>query len=81
MSAATASPSRRSTTYVGHRGHLVALRDGDLAYSHVHPISGAPAGEIVFHAELAAAGQYRLFLQFKTGGVVHTAPFTVEVER
>jgi hypothetical protein len=67
--------------YVGHRGHLVALRDGDLAYMHVHPLAGGAAGEIVFHAELPTAGRYRVFLQFKRAGVVHTAPFTIEVER
>jgi hypothetical protein len=67
--------------YVGHRGHLVALRDGDLSYSHVHPEPDAKVGEIVFHTELPAAGRYGLFLQFKVDGVVHTAPFTVEVAR
>ena len=67
--------------YVGHRGHLVALRDGDLSYSHVHPEPDAKTGEIVFHTELPSAGSYRLFLQFKVDGVVHTAPFTVEVAR
>jgi hypothetical protein len=68
-------------TYVGHRGHLVALRQGDLAYSHVHPEPTGRPGEIVFRTELGAAGKYRIFLQFKRGGVVHTAPFTVEVGR
>jgi hypothetical protein len=67
--------------YVGHRGHLVALRDGDLAYSHVHPLPNGAPGEIVFHTELSTAGRYRIFLQFKVGDVVHTAPFTVEVKR
>jgi hypothetical protein len=67
-------------SYVGHRGHLVALRDGDLAYSHVHPLPQGGPGEIVFHTELPAARSYRLFLQFKRGGTVHTAPFTVEVK-
>ncbi len=67
--------------YVGHRGHLVALREGDLAYSHVHPLPAGAAGEIVFHTELATAGRYRLFLQFKTHGLVHTAPFTIAVLR
>ena len=66
-------------SYVGHRGHLVALRDGDLSYSHVHPEPDARVGEIVFHTRLPSAGRYRLFLQFKVDGVVHTAPFTVEV--
>jgi hypothetical protein len=68
-------------SYVGHRGHLVALRDGDLSYSHVHPEPDAGPGEIVFHTELPSAGRYRLFLQFKVDGVVHTAAFTVEVKR
>jgi hypothetical protein len=68
-------------SYVGHRGHLVALREGDLAYSHVHPEPTGQPGEIVFHTELATAGKYRVFLQFKRGGIVHTAPFTVDVGR
>jgi hypothetical protein len=74
-------PVRSFETYVGHRGHLVALRAGDLAYSHVHPEPTGRPGEIVFHTQLATAGTYRVFLQFKRGGVVHTAPFTVEVDR
>jgi hypothetical protein len=67
--------------YVGRRGHLVALRDGDLSYSHVHPEPDATVGEIVFHTELPSAAGYRLFLQFKLAGVVHTSPFTVVVKR
>jgi hypothetical protein len=67
--------------YVGHPGHLIVLRDGDLAYSHVHPLPSGGAGRLVFHTELPSAGRYRLFLQFKLGGVVHTAPFTVGVQR
>jgi hypothetical protein len=68
-------------TYVGHRGHVVALRQGDLAYSHVHPEPTGRPGEIVFHTALATAGNYRVFLQFKRDGIVHTAPFTVKVGR
>jgi hypothetical protein len=67
--------------YVGHRGHLVALHAGDLAYTHVHPVPTAAPGEIPFDADLAAPGRYRLFVQFKVAGVVHTAPFTVRVDR
>jgi hypothetical protein len=74
-------PVRSFQTYVGHRGHLVALRAGDLAYSHVQPEPTGAPGEIVFHTELATAGKYRTFLQFRRDGVIHTAPFTVEVER
>jgi hypothetical protein len=68
--------------YLGAKGHLVALREGDLAYLHVHPdaMTGA-AEEIRFTAEFPTPGRYRLFLQFSTGGRVHTAAYTLEVAR
>jgi hypothetical protein len=63
--------------YLGASGHLVALHAGDLAYSHVHPSGKDLAhGSITFDAELHKAGPYRLFLQFRAGGKVHTAAFT-----
>jgi hypothetical protein len=69
--------------YLAAYGHLVALREGDLAYLHVHP-EGAPgdgrtpAGpQIEFVAQVPSAGRYRLFLDFQHGGVVRTAEFTV----
>lgn len=34
---------------------------------------------ITFSADSPAAGTYRMFLQFRTGGKVHTAPFTATV--
>jgi hypothetical protein len=63
--------------YLGARGHLVALRSGDLAFLHVHP----DARRLRFMATLPTAGSYRLYLQFKIGGRVHTAAFTREVAR
>jgi hypothetical protein len=63
--------------YLGARGHLVALREGDLAYLHVHP-SGDTVG---FASEFPSAGRYRLYLQFKHDGRVHTVAFTQEVSR
>jgi hypothetical protein len=37
-----------------------------------------PAGpEIAFTAQVPSAGTYRLFLDFRHGGSVHTAAFTV----
>jgi hypothetical protein len=63
--------------YLGARGHLVVLRAGDLAYEHVHPLPGAGApGEIAFRSMAPVPGSYRLFLQFRHGGRVHTAAFT-----
>jgi hypothetical protein len=68
--------------YLGARGHLVALRQGDLAYLHVHPEelhAGDAANAIVFAADFPSSGSYRMFLQFKIHGAVHMAPYTVEV--
>jgi hypothetical protein len=65
--------------YLGARGHLVALREGDLAHLHVHPdgAPGAAGPRIEFVAEVPSAGTYRLFLDFRHGDVVRTAEFTV----
>ncbi|MGH3614483.1 MAG: hypothetical protein ACRDRK_18225 [Pseudonocardia sp.] len=69
--------------YLGAYGHLVALRESDLAYLHVHPEGApgdgrAPAGPVIeFIAEVPSAGSYRLFLDFAHAGVVRTADFTV----
>ncbi|MFG2881144.1 hypothetical protein ACGFYV_02255 [Streptomyces sp. NPDC048297] len=80
-------PVRDLQPYLGAYGHLVALRSGDLAYLHVHP-AGAPgdgrteAGpDITFTATAPSAGTYRLFLDFKHEGAVHTAAFTVRAGR
>lgn len=65
--------------YLGASGHLVALRAGDLAYLHVHPLAGgADQGRVAFAATYPSAGRYRLFLQFKVAGRVHTAALTQE---
>lgn len=69
--------------YLAAYGHLVALRDGDLAYLHVHP-DGAPgdgrtaAGpQITFYAEVPSVGAYRLYLDFQHNDTVRTAELTV----
>lgn len=81
--------------YLGADGHLVALREGDLAFLHVHPVGGSAGHEehgaehsesgsegengIRFMTEFPSEGRYRLFLQFQHEGDVHTAEFTREV--
>ena len=73
--------------YLGATGHLVALREGDLAFLHVHPSdhaeeqgADAHADPIAFEATFPTEGRYRLFLQFKVDGRVETAAFTLEVK-
>ena len=75
--------------YLGAKGHLVALREGDLAYLHVHPAEAGHGGHgpkgtseaIRFMTEFPSEGRYRLFLQFKHQGKVRTAAFTRELGR
>jgi hypothetical protein len=69
----------RTEPYLGAGGHLVALREGDLAYLHVHPDDHGEA--VSFMTEFPSEGRYRLYLQFKHEGRVHTAEFTQEVAR
>lgn len=81
----------RTEPYLGASGHLVAVREGDLAYLHVHPV-GARAGggqdpraahddSVSFISRFPSAGRYGLYLQFKHAGRVHTAQFTRQVTR
>jgi len=68
--------------YLGAKGHLVALREGDLAFLHVHPEETEEAAdEIVFEATFPTAGRYRLYLQFRHEGHVRTVEYTVAVPR
>ena len=75
--------------YLGAGGHLVALRDGDLAFLHVHPADDHEPQQmrpehddaVAFRATFPTEGRYRLFLQFKHEGRVQTVAFTQEVSR
>jgi hypothetical protein len=61
--------------YLGARGHLVILREGDLAYLHTHADDDA----LRFSTTFQSAGRYRAFLQVLVDGAVRTAAFTVEI--
>ncbi|HEX5970151.1 MAG TPA: hypothetical protein VFY88_16865 [Intrasporangium sp.] len=72
--------------YLGAYGHLVALREGDLAYLHVHPDGEPgdgrtqPGPDVVFYAAVPSPGAYRLYLDFQHDGVVRTAPLAVTAQ-
>ncbi|MFJ1706706.1 hypothetical protein [Kitasatospora sp. NPDC088346] len=67
--------------YLESFGHLTAFHAGDQAFAHLHPEGGAATGhggpDLAFHAELPATGDWRLFVQFQTGGALHTAALTL----
>ena len=58
---------------------LVALREGDMAFLHVHPTEQS-RNAVGFGATFPTEGRYRLFLQFRHAGRIQTAAFTQEVK-
>lgn len=65
--------------YLGAFGHLVVMRQGDLAYLHVHPETQLVAGQVKFWLVMPSAGTYRLFFEFQVAGKVHTAAWTAVI--
>lgn len=65
--------------YLGAYGHLVVLRENDLAYVHVHPETRLIDGKIKFWLSAPSPGTYRMFLDFQVAGKVSTAAWTVVV--
>jgi hypothetical protein len=69
--------------YLDTYAHLTAFHEGDAAFAHLHPtteVNGEHGGpDLAFHAELPTSGNWRLFLQFQTGGKLHTAALTLPV--
>jgi hypothetical protein len=65
--------------YLGSFGHLVVLRQGDLAYLHVHPEDTLDSGAVKFWLAAPGPGDYRMYLDFQVDGQVHTAEFTLTV--
>jgi hypothetical protein len=77
--------------YLGSTGHLIAIREGDLALTHMHnsdhshdaasnSAGTSMPGMLHFDAEFpSGAGKYRLFLEFVVGGKKILATFTSNV--
>lgn len=62
--------------YLGALGHLVAIRDGDLAYLHVHPLDeadGVGGPTVRFAIEVPTEGTYGLFFDFSHADSVRNA--------
>lgn len=74
-------PVSRLDPYLDALGHLVALREGDLAYLHVHPAETRPdSGRVEFAAQFPTLGRYRLFLQSKPDGSLITTQHDIRIE-
>lgn len=66
--------------YLGSFGHLVVLRELDLAYVHVHPEPALVNGGVKFWLAAPSPGRYRMFFDYSVGGKVRTAQYTLEVK-
>ncbi|MFZ0122369.1 MAG: hypothetical protein WBR33_10735 [Pseudonocardiaceae bacterium] len=62
---------------LGGAGHLVILREGDLAHLNVRPVAGPRQDTAIdFDADVPTAGYYRMFLEFQHHGQLRTVEFT-----
>ncbi|MGJ1196209.1 hypothetical protein ACR777_10870 [Sphingobacterium spiritivorum] len=63
-------------TYLGANAHIVMISQQDKDFLHIHPMSDH---RFPIYAEtyIRKSGLYRMWVQFKIDGKVHTADFTV----
>lgn len=68
-----AAPVTDLQPYLGAHGHLVLLRESDLAYLHVHPEEGPPGPQLRFGVTAPTPGRYAGFLDTRHRDRVRTA--------
>lgn len=73
----------RLGTYLGAFGHVTGFHTGSGAMVHVHPLDAPAVTEdgsaLSFHTEIDDPGDYRLFVQVRVDGYLHTVPVAVTV--
>ncbi len=75
-------------TYLGTSAHVSGFRVGgppsDGVFVHVHPYGEPEVADdgtrLTFHTTFERAGDYRLFVQVRVDGLLHTVPVTATVE-
>ena len=76
-------------SYLGTSAHVSGFRitgnrADDAVFVHVHPYGEPEVGEdgtrLTFHTAFEKAGDYRLFVQVRVDGLLHTVPVTATVE-
>ncbi|CUR60750.1 putative Heavy metal-associated domain protein [metagenome] len=70
-------------TYLGTYGHVTGFDTETGAMVHLHPLDAPEitedGSELTFHADIAHAGDYRLFVQVRVDGFLHTVPVELTV--
>jgi len=77
-------PVKDLEPYLDTYAHLSAFNTSTLAFAHLHPQGKATTDHggptLTFHALFPSSGTWKVFIQFQTGGVLHTAPITLAVK-
>jgi hypothetical protein len=70
-------------TYLGTYAHVTGFQKETGSAIHTHPLSDPEVTEdgsaMVFHTEIEQAGPYRLFVQVRVDGYLHTVPVEMTV--
>ena len=70
-------------TYLGAWSHVTGFHTGTGAMVHLHPLDApditTDGSELTFHADIEEAGDYRLFVQVRVDGFLHTVPVELTV--
>ncbi len=70
-------------TYLGAYSHVTGFHTGTGAMVHLHPLDAPDitedGSELSFHADIAQSGDYRLFVQVRVDGFLHTVPVELTV--
>jgi hypothetical protein len=73
----------RLGTYLGAFGHVTGFHEQTGSMVHVHPLDAPAVTEdgstLTFHTEIDEPGDYRLFVQVRVDGYLHTVPVEVSV--
>lgn len=65
--------------YLGAAAHIILISVTEKDFLHVHPET-TDAHPVLAHAAIKKPGLYRMWVQFQTQGIVHTADFTIDVK-
>lgn len=67
--------------YLGALAHVVIVSEDANDFVHVHPMESETHGpDILLHTKFPKKGKYKVFMQFKHEGEVHTATFTLKAD-
>ena len=81
--------------YLANYAHFTSFQATTGLVGHAHPLEYAGQGRegwpdtfstfhggpiLTFHSEFPGAGDYRAFIEFQTGGQLHTAQMTIHVK-